>query len=201
MRCYIRDVFRLQYLQTHSRASNAAHTRCLKGSSRSRGRRILVGSAGACLAGSVNGARFADWSHAHSAHCIPHDCHDCHRSSRKSSRGSHASDSHRPPDLRRSGPLQAHRQAARTAMPDPQLGIRVDAALRLGPSGGTTSTCEAHPARCIENRMSSDPDPSIAPPQPSRVRDRAAFFEYAEGSHEANAGQCNSGRGVARRPG
>ena len=43
--------------------------------------------------------------------------------------------------------------------------------------------------------------PSSASPQSSpRARCRAALFEH-EGSHEANAGQCNSGRGVARRPG
>ena len=56
-------------------------------------------------------------------------------------------------------------------------------------------------ARAGNNRMRSYPDQSFAPPLASAVRDRVAPYEYVEGPHEANARQCNPGRGVASRTG
>ena len=52
------------------------------------------------------------------------------------------------------------------------------------------------------NRMNSFPDSlPLSPALPPAVRELAALCEYSEGSHEANARQRNSGRGVARRTG
>ena len=44
------------------------------------------------------------------------------------------------------------------------------------------------------------PERPLRPMLTPAVRDLAALHDYSEGSHEANARQCNSGRGVARRP-
>jgi hypothetical protein len=130
-----------------------------------------------------------------------------------------------------------HRSAARTAMPDLQLGIRVDAKRcerakvmlarvsksKLGRTSSQQSGCELSPPLRAQtsslpndvtgqkrragsmprrqSRMNSLSDRSFHPSLAPAVRDLAALHEYLEGSHEANARQRNSGRGVARRTG
>jgi|SRR5688572_14683138 len=95
-----------------------------------------------------------------------------------------------------------HRSAAPTATPDLQLGLRVDVqTLRAGLDASWIKKRAGFvKKRRGANRMNHFPDRSFLPSLAPAVCDVAALFEQ-EGSHEANARQRNSGRGVARRTG
>ena len=92
--------------------------------------------------------------------------------------------------------------AARTAMPVLQLGHWIDAKRReraykrqdkKSALGTKTLARQTRMNQYSPNALSRL---MLTP----AVRDLAALHDYSEGSHEANARQCNSGRGVARRP-
>lgn len=91
-----------------------------------------------------------------------------------------------------------HRSAARTPMLNSQLGIQVDAPRMSGPTSGRIRTTRANNLRRYR-RMNSILDQSS--PSVASASRACAALEYSEGSHEANARQCNSGRRVASRTG
>jgi hypothetical protein len=92
--------------------------------------------------------------------------------------------------------------AARTAMPVLQLGHWIDAKRRER-AYKRQDKKSALGAKTLarQTRMNHySPNALFRPMLTPAVRDLAALHDYSEGSHEANARQCNSGRGVARRP-
>ena len=113
--------------------------------------------------------------------------------------------SRRRPRLQRcTGLLRPSSGRVPTPVPGPvQLGLWVGGKRqRAGQKvNGKTSAGPRGSAPQGTNRMNSFPDRTSSPALPPAVRELAALCEYSEGSHEANARQRNSRRGVARRIG
>src|SRR5687768_2829658 len=79
--------------------------------------------------------------------------------------------------------------------------VRPRKKLRAGQESEWKISAGRSPSAQGTNRMNSFPDRTSSPALPPAVRELAALCEYSEGSHEANARQRNSRRGVARRTG